>query len=209
MAGKASAIGLVQASRAPRISPSASARWRAPPTTSAASAIKARAAAGSPSTPSSPIPTMASQRLGGFIGCLRSACRHAARSDPGRHHRSLRAGPRAGRRYPVRSRSLSFAGRTRAPVLPPIAWRIGGFGGGAGLAAYLRAERIDALIDATHPFAARMSANACEAAIAGRRPAAAHQPAGMAAGRGRSMDRGCRHARPPRGRSAKRRAACC
>lgn len=61
--------------------------------------------------------------------------------------------------------TLSYAGRTRAPVLPPIAWRIGGFGGGAGLAAYLRAERIGALIDATHPFAARMSVNACEAAM--------------------------------------------
>ena len=58
----------------------------------------------------------------------------------------------------------SLAGRTRAPVLPPIACRIGGFGGGAGLADYLRAERIAALVDATHPFAARMSANACEAA---------------------------------------------
>ena len=59
---------------------------------------------------------------------------------------------------------LSLAGRTRAPILPPIPSRIGGFGGGSGLAAYLRAEKIDALIDATHPFAARMSANACDAA---------------------------------------------
>ena len=59
---------------------------------------------------------------------------------------------------------LSLAGRTRAPILPPIPSRIGGFGGGSGLTAYLRAEKIDALIDATHPFAARMSANACDAA---------------------------------------------
>lgn len=59
---------------------------------------------------------------------------------------------------------LSLAGRTRAPVPPPIPWRIGGFGGASGLAAFLRAERIDALLDATHPFAARMSGNACEAA---------------------------------------------
>lgn len=61
--------------------------------------------------------------------------------------------------------TLSLAGRTRAPVLPPIAYRIGGFGGVAGLAAYLRAGQIDALVDATHPFAARMSSNACGAAL--------------------------------------------
>ena len=51
-----------------------------------------------------------------------------------------------------------------APVLPPIPHRIGGFGGAAGLAAYLRDERMELLIDATHPFANRISANAAEAA---------------------------------------------
>lgn len=60
---------------------------------------------------------------------------------------------------------LSFAGRTIAPVLPPIPHRIGGFGGAAGLADYLRAEGVDLLIDATHPFANRMSVNAAEAAV--------------------------------------------
>jgi precorrin-6A/cobalt-precorrin-6A reductase len=59
---------------------------------------------------------------------------------------------------------LSLAGRTRAPVAPPIPWRTGGFGGVDGLAAYLRAERIDALIDATHPFAAQMTRHAVAAA---------------------------------------------
>lgn len=58
---------------------------------------------------------------------------------------------------------LSLAGRTRNPHLPPISHRIGGFGGVAGLVAYLRAERIDLLVDATHPFAERMSANALAA----------------------------------------------
>jgi precorrin-6A/cobalt-precorrin-6A reductase len=63
---------------------------------------------------------------------------------------------------------LSLAGRTRLPVLPPIPSRIGGFGGASGLADYLRAGRIGLLIDATHPFAARISANAEAAAeIAG------------------------------------------
>ncbi len=60
---------------------------------------------------------------------------------------------------------LSLAGRTRAPVPPPIPWRVGGFGGAGGLAAYLRQERIEALVDATHPFASRMKATAQTAAI--------------------------------------------
>ncbi len=55
---------------------------------------------------------------------------------------------------------LSLAGRTRAPVPPPISWRVGGFGGVAGLASYLREEAVDAVIDATHPFAAQMTAHA-------------------------------------------------
>ncbi len=42
--------------------------------------------------------------------------------------------------------------------------RIGGFGGVAGLADYLRDHRVTHLVDATHPFAATMSANAVEAA---------------------------------------------
>ncbi len=59
--------------------------------------------------------------------------------------------------------TTSLAGRTQSPA--PIAGvlRRGGFGGAAGLADYLRAERIDCLIDATHPFAARISATASEA----------------------------------------------
>jgi precorrin-6A/cobalt-precorrin-6A reductase len=61
---------------------------------------------------------------------------------------------------------LSLAGRTRNPAAPPIPYRIGGFGGAAGLAAYLKNERIDCLVDATHPFAEQMSANAEAAATA-------------------------------------------
>lgn len=58
---------------------------------------------------------------------------------------------------------FSYAGRTDAPVAQPLPTRIGGFGGAAGLAAYLRAERVTHLIDATHPFAAQMSRNAIQA----------------------------------------------
>ena len=59
--------------------------------------------------------------------------------------------------------TLSLAGRTANPLPQPVPVRIGGFGGADGLAAYLRDERIDALIDATHPYAATISANAAEA----------------------------------------------
>ena len=58
---------------------------------------------------------------------------------------------------------LSYAGRTENPALPPIAWRLGGFGGVAGLVDYLRAENIARVVDATHPFAAQMSAHAVAA----------------------------------------------
>lgn len=60
----------------------------------------------------------------------------------------------------------SLAGRTAVPALPRGRVRIGGFGGADGLAAYLRDERVDLLIDATHPFAATISVNARRAADA-------------------------------------------
>ena len=58
----------------------------------------------------------------------------------------------------------SLAGRTRRPAALAGEVRTGGFGGAEGLARYIREQRIDRLIDATHPFAARISANAREAA---------------------------------------------
>lgn len=60
--------------------------------------------------------------------------------------------------------TLSLAGRTAAPAEQPVPVRTGGFGGTDGLTAYLAGQRIDALIDATHPYAAVMSAHAAEAA---------------------------------------------
>ncbi|WP_434723272.1 cobalt-precorrin-6A reductase [Mesorhizobium sp. RIZ17] len=60
--------------------------------------------------------------------------------------------------------TLSLAGRTESPVAQGVPVRVGGFGGVEGLAAHLRQEHIDLLIDATHPYAARISANAAEAA---------------------------------------------
>ncbi len=73
---------------------------------------------------------------------------------------------------------LSLAGRTASPVRHAVPLRIGGFGGAHGLTTYLVIERIGALIDATHPYANIISANAAAAArnaatafVALRRPA--------------------------------------
>ncbi len=60
----------------------------------------------------------------------------------------------------------SLAGVTRNPELPPGELRRGGFGGAAGLEAYLRDEAVACLVDATHPYAERISANAAAAAAA-------------------------------------------
>jgi precorrin-6A/cobalt-precorrin-6A reductase len=74
--------------------------------------------------------------------------------------------------------TLSLAGRTAQPAPQPVPVRTGGFGGPEGLARHLREDGIDALIDATHPYAAVISLNAAQAAeaaavplIALRRPA--------------------------------------
>jgi precorrin-6A/cobalt-precorrin-6A reductase len=58
---------------------------------------------------------------------------------------------------------LSFAGRTERLVRPSVPHRVGGFGGIDGLTRFLREGGYQALIDATHPFAARISANAVAA----------------------------------------------
>ncbi len=58
----------------------------------------------------------------------------------------------------------SLAGRVSRPQLPPGRSRVGGFGGVEGLAQWLVTERVDLLVDATHPFAATISAAAAVAA---------------------------------------------
>ena len=60
--------------------------------------------------------------------------------------------------------TLSYAGRTDRPKPQPVPVRVGGFGGAEGLAAYLRGNGVTHLVEATHPFAATMSANAVHAA---------------------------------------------
>ncbi|WP_036266097.1 cobalt-precorrin-6A reductase [Methylobacterium sp. 10] len=79
--------------------------------------------------------------------------------------------------------TLSLAGRTSAPKREPVRTRIGGFGGPEGLTAWIAENRIEAVIDATHPFAAQIGRNAaltCKrtgvALLAIRRPAWERRP---------------------------------
>jgi precorrin-6A/cobalt-precorrin-6A reductase len=67
----------------------------------------------------------------------------AAALDPGPHH--------------VVS---SLAGRVSTPRLPAGIVRIGGFGGVVGLTRYLAVEAVEAVVDATHPFAGTISQHA-------------------------------------------------
>jgi precorrin-6A/cobalt-precorrin-6A reductase len=60
----------------------------------------------------------------------------------------------------------SLAGRVERPRLPPGEVRVGGFGGPDALAAWLGERRIAAVVDATHPFASRISASAATACAA-------------------------------------------
>src|SRR5260370_38998563 len=59
--------------------------------------------------------------------------------------------------------TLSLAGRTLKPRAQPVRTRTGGFGGADGLAAWLAQESIEAVIDATHPYADQISSNAVAA----------------------------------------------
>lgn len=69
----------------------------------------------------------------------------------------------AARLHPQVDVVSSLAGRVPDPALPVGAVRIGGFGGVDGLRKWLREQHIDAVVDATHPFAATITAHAAEA----------------------------------------------
>ena len=69
----------------------------------------------------------------------------------------------AARLHPQTDVISSLAGRVPDPALPAGPVRIGGFGGVEGLRQWLRDNDITAVIDATHPFAATMTANAAAA----------------------------------------------
>lgn len=59
--------------------------------------------------------------------------------------------------------TTSLAGRVRNPAVPAGALRVGGFGGEAGLRKWLSDNAVDAVVDATHPFAATITENAVAA----------------------------------------------
>lgn len=65
---------------------------------------------------------------------------------------------------------VSLAGRTSDPIALPVPARIGGFASIGGLTNYLTTQRIDVMIDATHPFAAVMSRTAIDASHMARVP---------------------------------------
>jgi len=64
------------------------------------------------------------------------------------------------------SATASLAGATRAPQKLDLPTRVGGFGGAEAFADYLRGEEIDAVIDATHPFADRISQRSAQVCAA-------------------------------------------
>ena len=59
--------------------------------------------------------------------------------------------------------TVSLAGRTSSPRPQPVPARTGGFGGVAGLSRFLAGQEIQAVVDATHPYARQISANALAA----------------------------------------------
>ncbi|KOX11142.1 cobalt-precorrin-6A reductase [Streptomyces sp. NRRL B-3648] len=64
----------------------------------------------------------------------------------------------------------SLAGRVAGPRALPGGTRVGGFGGAAGLTAWLREHTVGAVVDATHPFAGTISFHAARAAADARVP---------------------------------------
>jgi precorrin-6A/cobalt-precorrin-6A reductase len=78
----------------------------------------------------------------------------------------------------------SLAGRVTDPLLPPGEVRVGGFGGAVGLAAWLQAHPVRAMVDATHPFATTMTASAVAAADVTGVPLLRLQRPGWSAGPG-------------------------
>ncbi|GAQ57987.1 cobalt-precorrin-6A reductase [Streptomyces acidiscabies] len=80
--------------------------------------------------------------------------------------------------------TTSLAGRVSRPAALAGDVRIGGFGGVDGLAAWVREHRVDALVDATHPFASRITANAVAAAALTGVPLVVLRRPGWEAGEG-------------------------
>ncbi|TCJ79737.1 UNVERIFIED_ORG: precorrin-6A reductase [Dietzia maris] len=80
--------------------------------------------------------------------------------------------------------SSSLAGRVARPRLPVGEVRVGGFGGIDGLRRHLTEAGVAAVVDATHPFAAGISANAAAACAAAEVPLLRLERPGWAAAPG-------------------------
>lgn len=80
--------------------------------------------------------------------------------------------------------SSSLAGRVARPRLPVGEVRVGGFGGIDGLRRHLTEAGVTAVVDATHPFAAGISANAAAACAAAEVPLLRLERPGWAAAPG-------------------------
>ena len=109
-------------------------------------------AGGKPSSPSSPIPTIVNQAASAMAinllilaGTIEATLLAKEISDVGVNA------------------VLSYAGRVERVKPQLLPKRIGGFGGVEGLCKYLEASAISHVIDATHPFAIKMSRNAVDA----------------------------------------------
>ncbi len=112
-----------------------------------------------------------------------------------RHRRSAAAGGAAGRRAVISTLRCRSPAAPLRPRAQPVPVRVGGFGGAAGLADYLLRERIDALIDATHPYATVDLGERRRGRAQSRRAVRGVAPAAMGCRRRRPVDRSERRAR--------------
>src|SRR5262252_8522581 len=117
------------------MSDAARARCRRPPKTISALAMSSRATGLRPSTPSSPIPTMDSQRRDAAL---------SSKTGSTNMRILILGGTTEARQLAERltaqaglNVTLSLAGRTSAPAVQPVPVRTGGFGGAEGLTDYL------------------------------------------------------------------------
>src|SRR6266481_5550748 len=110
-------------------------RWRLPPNTISAPAMHPRATEPSPATPSSPMPTIDSQRCGAALCGVSGSASDMHVLILGGTAEARRLGERLAGRSDL-AVTLSLAGRTTAPAAQPVPLRIGGFGGADGLASY-------------------------------------------------------------------------
>src|SRR5262249_1087848 len=166
----ASSKGLRHSRAAPRMTGAARVRCRWPPNTISAACTRLRAIGVSPSTPSSPIPTMDNQRRAAAVSRAQGSTTDMRRIlILGGTTEARRLAERLGERRDVAA-TVSLAGRTRTPAAYPVPVRTGGLGGARGLARFPPRDLSDALTAPPHPYPAIIPANAAAATAATRIP---------------------------------------